>query len=163
MWVIHITGVMNVLPDTLVQLSRFHETEWMCHPEAFQWVCQRWWMPNIDLFTTRFSFQCITHQFQTHTFYLWTPWPSVGGIGCIHLSAFHIHPKRATVVPRTLLLPPAHRSSWPHCLWFPDLLFGIFQYPTTTRLGSISSSSIARTAPPEFEIVSTSWMDLISR
>ena len=33
---------------------------------------------------------------------MWTPWPSVGGIGCIHLSC-RIHPKRATVVPRSIV------------------------------------------------------------
>ena len=140
---------MNVLPDTLATPSTPQTTEWMLHPEAFQSVYQRWWMPNTDQLTTRFNFQSVSpvpdtqtlfirdggcqtqtswppdstsslsHQYQTHKLWMWTPWPSVGGIGCICLSVSHTHPKRMTVVPRIPLLPPAHRLGWPNWLWFP--------------------------------------------
>ena len=58
---------MNVLPDTLATPSTPQTTEWMLHPEAFQSVYQRWWMPNTDQLTTRFNFQSVSPVPDTQT------------------------------------------------------------------------------------------------
>ena len=53
----HLPVMINVLADTLTQPSTPQSTEWMLDSEAFQCVYRRLWMPNIDLFATRFNQQ----------------------------------------------------------------------------------------------------------
>ena len=54
-------GVMNVPSNTLSWPSTPQAMEWMLHPEVFKWICTRLWMPNIDLFTTRFKWQLLVY------------------------------------------------------------------------------------------------------
>ena len=51
----HIPGHLNVIADKLSRLGQTIQTEWSLLPEVFQQICNRWHLPQIDLFATRFN------------------------------------------------------------------------------------------------------------
>lgn len=53
----HIPGVRNVLADALSRPRDPSPTEWMLNPVVFQWLCEQFDRPMIDLFATRFNNQ----------------------------------------------------------------------------------------------------------
>lgn len=52
----HITGVGNHQADWLSRSTVDHG-EWSLHPELFQSICRRFWLPEVDLFTTAANVQ----------------------------------------------------------------------------------------------------------
>jgi hypothetical protein len=120
-----IPGTSNVLADSLSRPSIPQATEWMLNPEAFRWVCQRLWTPNLDLFATRFN-----HQLPVYVSPV--PDPAALDLDALAMSwegidAYAFPPP--ILIPRVLqrfrqfhcrLLLIAPR--WPNRLWFPDLL-----------------------------------------
>ena len=50
----HIPGCLNVMVD-LSRSNQVQSTEWSLHPQAFKQICQKWFIPHVDLFDTRLS------------------------------------------------------------------------------------------------------------
>ena len=52
----HVPGVENGLAD---QLSRKYdnESEWKLNPNIFQMLTNRWGLPDVDMFASRFNMQ----------------------------------------------------------------------------------------------------------
>ena len=48
----HIPGCLNVMADLLSGSNQVQSTEWSLHPQVFKQICQRWFTPHVDLFTT---------------------------------------------------------------------------------------------------------------
>ena len=84
--------------------------EWMLHQQVFQWVCQRVWTPNIELFTTRFNQQPLVYispvpdSQALHGDALAISWEG------LMLPASHTCHKSAIAVSTVPLLPPTHHS-----------------------------------------------------
>ena len=51
----HIPGRLNVVANKLSRLGQTIQTEWSLLPEVFKTLCNRWHLPQIDLFATRFN------------------------------------------------------------------------------------------------------------
>ena len=51
----HIPGHLIVIADKLSRLGQTIQTEWSLLPGVFQQICNRWHLPQIDLFATRFN------------------------------------------------------------------------------------------------------------
>ena len=51
----HIPGRLNVIADKLSRLGQTIQTEWSLNPEIFPAICNRWHIPQVDLFATRFN------------------------------------------------------------------------------------------------------------
>ena len=51
----HIPGCLNVMADLLSRSNQVQSTEWSLHPQVFKQICQRWFTPNVDLFTTHLN------------------------------------------------------------------------------------------------------------
>ena len=51
----HIPGCLNVMADLLSRSNQVQSTEWSLHPQVFKQICQKWFTPHVDLFTTRLS------------------------------------------------------------------------------------------------------------
>ena len=50
----HIPGCLNVMADLLSGSNQVQSTEWSLHP-LFKQICQRWFTPHVDLFTTHLN------------------------------------------------------------------------------------------------------------
>ena len=48
----HIPGCLNVMTDLLSRSDQVQSTEWSLHPQVFKQICQSWFTPHVDLFTT---------------------------------------------------------------------------------------------------------------
>ena len=48
----HIPGRLNVMADLLSRSNQVQSIEWSLHPRVFKQICQRWFTPHVDLFTT---------------------------------------------------------------------------------------------------------------
>ena len=51
----HIPGCLNVMADLLSRWNQVQSTEWSLHPQVFKQICQRWFTPHVDLFTTHLN------------------------------------------------------------------------------------------------------------
>ena len=51
----HIPGCLNVMADLLSGLNQVQSMEWSLHPQVFKQICQRWFTPHVDLFTTHLN------------------------------------------------------------------------------------------------------------
>ena len=51
----HIPGCLNVMADLLSRSNQVQSTEWSLHPQVFKQICQRWFTPHVDLFTTHLN------------------------------------------------------------------------------------------------------------
>ena len=51
----HIPGCLNVMADLLSRSNLVQSTEWSLHPQVFKQICQRWFTPHVDLFTTHLN------------------------------------------------------------------------------------------------------------
>ena len=52
---IHISGCLNVMTNLLSRSNQVQSTEWSLHPQVFKQICQMWFSPPVDLFTTRLN------------------------------------------------------------------------------------------------------------
>ena len=41
-----------MMADSLSRLNQTQSTEWSLHPQVFKQICQKWFTPHVDLFTT---------------------------------------------------------------------------------------------------------------
>jgi len=57
----HIPGRLNVVADSLSREGQILPTEWSLHKDLVQSLFQEMGSPNIDLFATRFNYQCPTY------------------------------------------------------------------------------------------------------
>ena len=44
------SGCLNVMANLLSRLNQVESTEWSLHPQVFKQICQKWFIPHIDLF-----------------------------------------------------------------------------------------------------------------
>ena len=51
----YIPGCLNVMADLLSRSNQVQSTEWSLHPQVFKQICQRWFTPHVDLFTTHLN------------------------------------------------------------------------------------------------------------
>ena len=51
----HIPGCLNVKADLLSRSNQVQLTEWSLHPQEFHQICQKWFTPHVDLFTTHLN------------------------------------------------------------------------------------------------------------
>ena len=51
----HIPGCLNIIAELLSRSNQVQSTEWSLHPQVFKEICQKWFTPHIDLFTTRLN------------------------------------------------------------------------------------------------------------
>ena len=51
----HIPGCLNVMTDLLSRSNQVRSTEWSLHPQVFRQICQKWFTPHADLFTTHLN------------------------------------------------------------------------------------------------------------
>ena len=51
----HIPGCLNVMADLLSRSNQVQSTEWSLHPQVFKQICQKWFTPHVDLFTTQLN------------------------------------------------------------------------------------------------------------
>ena len=51
----HIPGCLNVMADILSRSNQGQSTEWSLHPQVFKQLCQMWFTPHVDLFTTHLN------------------------------------------------------------------------------------------------------------
>ena len=51
----HIPGCLNVMADLLSRSNQVQWTEWSLHPQVFKQICQWWFTPHMDLFTTHLN------------------------------------------------------------------------------------------------------------
>ena len=50
----HFPGCLNVTAD-LSRSNQVQSTEWSLHPQVFKQICQKWFTPRVDLFTTHLN------------------------------------------------------------------------------------------------------------
>ena len=43
---------VSVMADLLSRSNQVQSTEWSLHPQVFKQICQKWFTPHVDLFTT---------------------------------------------------------------------------------------------------------------
>ena len=51
----HIPGCLNVMADLLSRSNQVQSTERSLHPQVFKQVCQKWFIPHVDLFATHLN------------------------------------------------------------------------------------------------------------
>ena len=51
----HVLGCLNVMADLLSRSNQVQSTEWSLHPQVFKQICQEWFTPHVDLFTTHLN------------------------------------------------------------------------------------------------------------
>ena len=51
----HIPDCLNVMADLLSRSNQVQSTEWSLHPQVFKQICQKWFTPHVDLFSTRLN------------------------------------------------------------------------------------------------------------
>ena len=51
----NIPGCLNVISDFLSRLTQIQSTEWLLNPQAFKRICQKWFIPQVNMFATRLS------------------------------------------------------------------------------------------------------------
>ena len=51
----HVLGCLNVMADLLSRSNQVQSTEWSLHPQVFKQICQKWFTPHVDLFTTHLN------------------------------------------------------------------------------------------------------------
>ena len=51
----HIPGCLNVMADLLSRSNQVVSTECSLRPQVFKQICQRWFTPHVDLFTTHLN------------------------------------------------------------------------------------------------------------
>ena len=52
---VHILGCLSVMVDLLSRSNQVQSTEWSLHPQVFKQICQKWFTPHVDLFTTHLN------------------------------------------------------------------------------------------------------------
>ena len=57
----HIPGCLNVMADLLSRSNQVQSTEWSLHPQVFKQICQRWFTPHVDLFTTHLNHKLLLY------------------------------------------------------------------------------------------------------
>ena len=53
----HIPGYLNVMADLLSRSNQAHSTPWSLHQQVLKQICQRWFIPYVDLFATHLNYQ----------------------------------------------------------------------------------------------------------
>ena len=109
-------STLCVSDECSVRLSRPstpQAMEWMLKPEAFQWVCQRWWMPNIDLFTAKFNWQLLVYI---------SPVPDPQTLNVDTFTINCIHFQCSSQECYNSFNSSTAASRWPNHLLFPDIL-----------------------------------------
>ena len=51
----HIQGCLNVMAYLLSRSNQVQSTEWSLHPQVFKQICEKWFTPHVDLFTTHLN------------------------------------------------------------------------------------------------------------
>ena len=51
----HIPGCLNVMADLLSRSNQVQSTECSLHPQVFKQICQKWFTPHVDLFSTHLN------------------------------------------------------------------------------------------------------------
>ena len=125
-------------------------TEWIFHPEAFHWVCQRWWMPNMDQFTTRFNRQLPMYVSPV-------PDPQTLDVDTILI------PRVLQLFQKFLCFLLVIFPKWSNWLWSTDLLCLADSNPLPLPDLDQLFHLIAQTAPSEFKIVPTTCLDITSK
>ena len=56
-WITHKPGSENIEADAESRIFS-DDTEWMLNKDLFNWGCEKWGKPDLDLFASRHNFQC---------------------------------------------------------------------------------------------------------
>ena len=52
---IPLAGCLNVMADLLSRLNQVQSTEWSLHLQVYKQICQKWFTPHVDLFSTHLN------------------------------------------------------------------------------------------------------------
>ena len=127
----HIPGCVNVMADLLSRSNQVQSTEWSLHPQVFKQICQKWFTPHVDLFTTH-----LNHKLPRYVSPI--PDPKAWDIDALNINWVGL---TAYAYPPTALLHRvihSNRPGWIGMLWFWDLVQLSkdipLQLPVSTRL-----------------------------
>lgn len=133
-WVsaVHVPGVDNDIADFRSRHFSIN-TEWSLHPSVFEWLCQRTFEPDIDLFASRLNAK-VTR------FVSWSPDPFAFACDAFSLDWSNFEPYAFppfSLIPRVLTYLRLHSVQkfllvtpvWPSQAWYPAVLRMLIDRP----------------------------------
>ena len=160
----HIPGCLNVMADILSRSNQGQSTEWSLHPQVFKQICQMWFTPHVDLFTTH-----LNHNLPLYVSPV--PDPNAWDIDALNINwmalTAYFYPPTALlyrVIQNQAMLLPDHRNS-PR-LARDALVLGpsaaLNRDPTTTSSVNDSSQTVPQLCVPQ-QSTSSQPPHLVSR